>query len=415
MRSSMSALSLALAVAAAGFPAAAGAQQPQQEATAAQPQAPAILPSKKAHKPLLELQQAVDAKDLATIPAKLAAAEAAATTPEDRYLIAGQRYLIAVAAKHDSARAAALEALVASGKVDAAKLPVIYLELGTIAYNGKQLDKAAANFEKALAASPANSDALVMLAETRHAQGKGGEAVDLFKRAIGQVKATGQKPKEEWYRRALGIAYGAKRPDSVELARDWVKAYPSKESWRDSIRIYRKLQDPPQAILVDLLRLARATGALEGPADVQPYAYAAIDELAPGEAMAVVKESIAAGHIEANDAHFRDILAEVEKSSAGQKERLPALTKDALKSPSAKMAMTAGNILYGYGDFAKAAELYRAALDKSGADKDLVNLRLGMSLARSGDKVGAAAALQAVTGTRSEVAKYWLAYLQTLA
>ncbi len=39
----------------------------------------------------------------------------------------------------------------------------------------------------------------------------------------------------------------------------------------------------------------------------------------------------------------------------------------------------------------------------------LINLHLGMALARRGDKAGATAALNAVTGPRAEIAKYWLA------
>ena len=35
-----------------------------------------------------------------------------------------------------------------------------------------------------------------------------------------------------------------------------------------------------------------------------------------------------------------------------------------------------------------------------------------MALARAGDKAGATAALNAVTGPQAEVAKYWLAFLQ---
>ena len=43
---------------------------------------------------------------------------------------------------------------------------------------------------------------------------------------------------------------------------------------------------------------------------------------------------------------------------------------------------------------------------------DLANLHLGMALARSGDKAGATAALNAVTGPRADIAKYWLLYVQ---
>ena len=56
-----------------------------------------------------------------------------------------------------------------------------------------------------------------------------------------------------------------------------------------------------------------------------------------------------------------------------------------------------------------------AALGKDGVDKDLANLRLGMALARGGDKAGAEAALKAAGGAQAEVAKLWLTYLATKA
>ena len=77
--------------------------------------------------------------------------------------------------------------------------------------------------------------------------------------------------------------------------------------------------------------------------------------------------------------------------------------------------MVTGDAYLGYGEYAKAAELYRAALTKSGVDTNLANLRLGIALARSGDKAGATAAFNAVTGPRADIAKYWLLYLSTRA
>ena len=45
----------------------------------------------------------------------------------------------------------------------------------------------------------------------------------------------------------------------------------------------------------------------------------------------------------------------------------------------------------------------------------VANLHIGMALARAGDKAGATAALNAVTGPRAEIAKFWLAYLNQKA
>ena len=80
--------------------------------------------------------------------------------------------------------------------------------------------------------------------------------------------------------------------------------------------------------------------------------------------------------------------------------------------PTAANLLRIGDRYYGMGEYAKAAQVYRDVMTKPGADKELANLHLGMALARAGDKAGATAALNAVTGPRSGVAKYWLLYVQ---
>ncbi len=72
-------------------------------------------------------------------------------------------------------------------------------------------------------------------------------------------------------------------------------------------------------------------------------------------------------------------------------------------SASAINLLLIGDRYYGMGNYAKAAEVYRQVLTKSDADKELANLHLGMALARAGDKAGATAALNAVTGSRSDI------------
>jgi Flp pilus assembly protein TadD len=80
-----------------------------------------------------------------------------------------------------------------------------------------------------------------------------------------------------------------------------------------------------------------------------------------------------------------------------------------------KALIRIGDSYAALGDNAKAIEVYRAALKKPDVDAAVANIHLGIALARSGDKAGAKAAFEAVTGPRAEVAKYWLLYLQTHA
>jgi predicted Zn-dependent protease len=83
-------------------------------------------------------------------------------------------------------------------------------------------------------------------------------------------------------------------------------------------------------------------------------------------------------------------------------------------SASANLTTGTGDAWFGYGDYAKAAAFYKAALAKGG-DANRNNLHLGMALARAGDKAGAAAALNKVTGPMAELAKFWLVYANAKA
>ena len=73
--------------------------------------------------------------------------------------------------------------------------------------------------------------------------------------------------------------------------------------------------------------------------------------------------------------------------------------------------MSVGDGYYGYGNYAKAIELYKLALTKGGVDANMVNTRIGAALAKSGDKAGAKAAFAQVTGPRKELADFWTVYL----
>jgi predicted Zn-dependent protease len=86
----------------------------------------------------------------------------------------------------------------------------------------------------------------------------------------------------------------------------------------------------------------------------------------------------------------------------------------AAKNASAHALMGIGDRYYGLGDYAKAADTYRQVIAKGG-DASLANLHLGMALARAGDKAGATAALNAVTGANAGIAKFWSLYVKLQA
>jgi len=367
--------------------------------------------SSAARKEIVELQTAVNAKDTATIPAKLAAAQAKAKNKDDHYVIAQLQLKAAVDANDEPAIIAGINAVLASDVLPAANAVPLYINLGKLQYNAKAYDQASAAFEHALQLDPNNVDATVMLAETRNGQGRTAEAVTMIQKAIAARVAAGQKPEENWYKREVALAYNAKLPNAPELARQWVAAYPSAKNWRDAIRIYQTDSGLDDAALLDSMRLARATGALSGENDYFRFANTLMSKGYPGEAKAVLDQGFAAKSIDRTRATFSQLYALASTRSQGDRASLAASATAARAAPDAKKAMTTGDAYYGYGDYTQAADLFRVALSKPGVDKDLANLRLGMSLTMAGDKAGATAALNAAGGAQTEVAKLWLAYL----
>lgn len=381
----------------------------QDESQDSQPKSNDVKPSQHAQKAIVELQKAVIAKDSANIPAKLAAAQAAAKTKEDRYLIARLQLKAAVDANDNAAISAAITAVEASGLADRAMVAQLYKGLGGTFYNAKQYDQAIAAFNKAVALNPADTESMNLIGESQLAAGHKADAAAAYQHVIEVQKAAGQKASEEVYKKAVQLAYDSKSPSAGTLAREWVTAYPSPNSWHNAVAIYRNLNHPDTEGTLDLLRLLQAAGALTTPGDYALFTEASAEQLNYNEAQAVIDAGISAHVVDPSTAQFRQMIAVLKSKPKASAADLESATK---MSPSAANLLRIGDRYYGMGNYSKAAEIYRQVAAKPGADKDVANLHLGMALARAGDKPGATAALNSVSGGRADIAKLWLLYVQ---
>ena len=385
-------------------------------AAAAAPAAPAPCQaqiSKGARPALVALQNAVVAKNSAAVPGLVTAAQAVAKSADDNCFIGQMQYFAAIDAKDYRAASAALGAQRASGAIPAQDFAAKYDNLGRLQYEAKSYADAAASFEQALQIAPNRAETIVMLAETRTKQERIADALPLYQKGIATEVAAGRKPPESWYRRLVAVAYNSKNPQALTLARDWVAAYPTAKNWRDAIKIYADNAAVDEIGKVDLYRLARLNKALAGETDYYRLALGTLTRGFPGEAKAVLEEGFASNAISRSTPAIRDAYAQASAKAAGDRAALEGQVAGARSGGAAKPLMALGEAYYGYGDYAKAADMYRLALTKSGVDASLANLRLGMSLAASGDAAGARTALNAVTGARQEIARYWLTYLST--
>jgi tetratricopeptide (TPR) repeat protein len=262
-----------------------------------------------------------------------------------------------------------------------------------------------------VALNPNDSESMIALGELYYAQKVNGKAVETINKAIATNKAAGVAVPEAWYRRALGIAYdgkvaGAVQPASMAL----LTAYPNAVNWRDAVLIARdKYPQIDEQTDLDFLRLQAATGSLNGERDFVEYADTALGRGLPGEAEAVLKSGIAKNMVTPTKPLIVELMKSASSKTAADRASLPGLEKDAKTNP--KLMLGTADAYYGYGEYAKAATLYKQAVGGAGLDPSTVNLRLGAALARAGDKAGAVEALNKVKGgAREDIARFWLVY-----
>lgn len=408
MRTTLTATAIALAL---GLSTQATAQSAKASAKAeAAGMCPADL-GKKARESLVAFNDAVNAGDAAKTAAAQAAAQAAAKTDAERCVLGQISLNAAVKGGNNAAIAAQIEALAGNPAANQRELAPLLLNVAKLKFNAKDYAGASAMLDRAMASGVASGDAYILLAETRFKTGRQAEAPALAMKAIQAEKAAGRTVPEAWYKHGVAMAFDSKNPMAPALAREWVSAYPTAQNWRDALRILTFGSTLPENDLIDVYRLQMATKGMAGTADYARYANLASKLGLPGETEAVIRAGIAANVLQSSNSEVATMLKTATGKVGADKASLAANTAKALAGGNVKTALAYGDANYGYGNYAKAAEVYRAVAGMAGADVATANLRLGMALGMSGDKAGATTALNAVTGTKAELAKFWLAYL----
>jgi tetratricopeptide (TPR) repeat protein len=376
--------------------------------------------------PASEMQKAITAKDFATAQTKLTVAEAAAKTPDDLYTLNLLRLQLGLGLGDAAVQRKGIEGMLASGATPAAEVGKYHFYAGDFALKANDSDAGIAHLEKAIGAGYPGSTPHVLLAEAYFkkavADAKGNQLTPAGKAAVQAglphlkhgvdiEKGEGKAVPAGWYERGFQLAYVAGLPQASEWALYSVEADPNAKNWRSLLRGY---QDTHRALTksenLDLMRLMRTTGALESEYDYSEYAEAAVSSGLPGEAKAVIDEGRSKGKIGASK--LSEVYQIANSRVAADKASLPSGEKDAAKAANGKIASSTADAYLGYGDYAKAATLYRLALQKGSVDANEINTRLGIALAKSGDAAGAKAAFdQVAAGSRKDIANFWILWL----
>jgi len=371
----------------------------------------ALAPLIAAHTAAIDATAAGTPANWAAVEAALPAAEAAAQGDDAKYLIARVQLALALTRNDSTLQNAALDRLIANPSSPPEELARYLNARAEGAFAANDFAMAERLFGRLLQLTPGDQRVVNNLAIVRRRMGNVAGALDTLLQTIAAQEAANQTAEESLYRRARDIAYTDRDRRAGEFALRLARTYPTPANWRDAIRIYREISNPSAALTLDAMRLARVAGALQGQADYQSYAEILHQGALAGEAKAVLDEGIARGAIRAQDSAVAQMLASATRRIGEDRTALGPQIAQARAAPTGRLARAIGDTLYGYGRYGEAAELYRAALGKSGEDRNLLNLRLGAALAMSGNRAEAETALRAVTGEPAGVAQLWLAWL----
>lgn len=374
----------------------------------------AVAPLLTAADAALTAAQQGQAPNWAAVQALLPAAQVAAKGADARYLVARVQYQIASGTNNIAAQEQAANALLANSATPAdeaarlrAALGVIVNRRAEVAFETKDYATAERLYSQLLQATPTDQR---LIENLRIVRARLADATAV--QQIQSAEAGGQRASEDVYRRALTNARAAgRRPEALTGLGRLVRAYPTAANWRTAVDFVRELPGDDPQLLLDIYRFAQTAKVIQ-PAEYLVVAQTLDQTGLPGETKAVIDAGIAAGALQASQADVARLLGVTNRRIAEDRAGLPSQIQQARSAANGRQARIAADVLFGYGRHAEAAELYRLALSKGGEDPNLVNTRLGASLALAGQQAEAQAALRAVTGPRAELAALWLAWLE---
>lgn len=378
------------------------------------PAAPSLKLGKEFRAAIAPAQAAIKAGDFAGAAAKLDAADAVASAPDEKYVASAVRLELGTAKKDPAIQAKGVYGMVASGSTPAADLPKLNFYAGNFSYNAGDYPAAIRYLSEADRLGYPGTDGLLLLAEASFKSNQVKSGLAYVDRAVAVETAAGRKAPQAWYLRAASMAYKAKlTSDVANWTRAQVLAYPTTDNWRSALVTYRDSQALDGQAMLDLFRLMRMTKSIKGERDFYEYAALANERGLPGEAKAVIDEGLAAGTIARSSRAIMEMLTLATNKVPADRASLATSERQAGSAANGRLAANTADAFMGYGEDAKAITLYRTALQKGQVDVEAVNTRLGIALARSGQKDEARKIFKSITGTRSEMAKFWMLYLDS--
>jgi len=360
----------------------------------------------------------MDAKNYTEVKNRIAQAEAVANrTPYENYVLNRMKLSLASASNDDKSAIEALEAIIASGKLQGAEQANFIQALGGYYYNAKNYPKAIEWYTRFQKESPTQSDAVnSALLRSYYLSGDYATSLKMQRPVIEAAVNAGKAPSAEDLRLYASAANKVKDDAAYLYGLEKLAAYyPSDDYWTDLINrgVMRRPGFSQEAYLTDTLRLEFAAVKKLAPEEYADLAELALKDGFPTEAKKVVDAGYAAGVLGtgSNAAQHRQLRDRATKGAADDAKNIATGEASAAKSKNGAGLVNLGWAYVTMDQFDKGIGFMEQGIAKGGLKSpDEAKLRLGMAYARAGKKDQAIKTFETVKGNggAADLAKYWI-------
>jgi tetratricopeptide (TPR) repeat protein len=414
---------LALMLAAIGLNAAPvlmhGAHAQDKNTAAAQPKPDTVRPELFKLLDPAQVKPLMDAKNYTEVQNRVTQAEAFPDkTPYESYVLNRMKLSLATASGNEQASIAALEAILASGKLPEAEKSNFTQALAGTYYNAKNYPKAIEWYKRYQQESSTPDVVNPPLIRSYYLSGDYASTLKLMRPELDAAQKSGKTPSLEDLRLYASSAAKVKDDPAYLFGLEQLVAYyPTDDYWMDTINrgIVRK-PGFAEANITDVLRLEFAAVKVMTPEMYTELAELALKDGFPTEAKKVVDAGFAAGALGTGSsaAAHRKLRDRATKGAADDAKNIAAGEAGATKAKTGAGLVNLGWAYVNMDQFDKGIGFIEQGIAKGGLKSpDEAKLRLGIAYAHAGQKDKAIQTFQTVKagGGLADTAKYYTVLL----
>jgi tetratricopeptide (TPR) repeat protein len=361
-----------------------------------------------------QIKPLMDAKNFTEVQNRVTQAEAFPDkTPYESYVLNRMKLSLATASGNDQASIAALEAIMASGKLPEADKSQFTQALAGMYYNAKNYPKAIEWFKRFQAENPNSDAATAPLVRSYYLSNDFANAMKLLRPQLEAAQKAGKTPSSEDLRLYASAANRVK-DDAAYLfgLEQLITYYPNDDYWMDTInRGIVRQKGFQEANITDVLRLEFAAVKVMTPEMYTELAEVALKDGFPTEAKKVVDAGFAAGALGTGSsaAAHRQLRDRATKGANDDAKNIASGEAGAAKAKTGAGLVNLGWAYVTMDQFDKGIAFIEQGIAKGGLKSpDEAKVRLGLAYLRAGQKDKAISTFQSVKagGGLSDIAKY---------